>query len=180
MVYVFLADGFEETEALCPADILRRGGCDVTLVGVGDDIIRGSHGISVCADIADSMLTIGDETEMVVLPGGMPGTLNLEKNANVKNAVKFCAEKGKYIAAICAAPSILGHMGLLKDRRAICFPGFESQLDCKKLSEDLVCEDGNIITAKGMGVALDFGVKLLEKLKGVQTAQKVKDSLQCR
>ena len=180
MIYCFLADGFEEMEALCPVDILRRGECELVTVGVGEEIITGSHGISVCTDITAAEVTLDDSVEMVILPGGMPGTLNLEKNLYVQKAIDYCAEQGKYIAAICAAPSILGHKGLLKDRTAICFPGFEEQLDCKELSADYVCEDGNIITAKGAGVAQEFGLKLLEKLKGKAVSDKIKASIQCR
>lgn len=180
MIYLFLADGFEEMEALCPTDILRRGECELTVVGVGEQIITGAHGISVCVDITDSEITLDENLEMVVLPGGMPGTLNLEKNANVQKAVDYCAENGRFIAAICAAPSILGHKGLLKDKEAICFPGFEDQLGCQKLSEDCVCKDGKIITAKGAGVAQEFGLKLLECLKGKPAADRIKASLQCR
>ena len=180
MIYCFLAGGFEEMEALCPVDILRRGECGVKTVGVGEEIITGSHGISVYTNITDSEIELDPDLEMIILPGGMPGTLNLEKNANVQKAIDFCMENNKYIAAICAAPSILGHKYILKDREAICFPGFEGQLNCKKLSEDFVCKDGNIITAKGAGVAQEFGLKLLECLKGTASAEKVKSSMQCR
>ena len=110
----------------------------------------------------------------------MPGTLNLEKNGKVQAAIDYCMENNRYVCAICAAPSILGHKGLLKDKSAICFPGFEGQLNCKELSFDFVCEDGNIITAKGAGVAQEFGIKLLAKIKGDAAAKKVRDSLQCR
>ena len=180
MIYCFLADGFEEMEALCPVDILRRGECELLTVGVGEEIITGSHGISVCADITAAEIVLDDSLDMIILPGGMPGTLNLEKNLYVQKAIDFCAENNKYITAICAAPSIRGHKGLLKDRSAICFPGFEEQLNCKKLSDDYVCADGNIITAKGAGVAQEFGLKLLEKLKGKSASDKVKASIQCR
>lgn len=180
MIYCFLADGFEEMEALCPVDILRRGGCRVVTVGVGEEIISGSHGINVCADITDSEITLDENLEMIILPGGMPGTLNLEKNLNVQRAIDYCSQNNKFITAICAAPSILGHKGLLKGREAICFPGFEGQLDCGRLSDDFVCADGNIITAKGAGVAQEFGLKLLETIKGADAAKKMKESLQCR
>lgn len=180
MIYCFLADGFEEMEALCPVDILRRGGCEVVTVGVGEEIITGSHGISVCTDITDSETELNDKVEMIILPGGMPGTLNLEKNLNVQKAIDHCSQNNKFIGAICAAPSVLGHKGLLKGREAVCFPGFEEQLDCGKISDDYVCMDGNIITAKGAGVAQEFGLKLLEVLKGKDAAVKLKESLQCR
>lgn len=180
MVYCFLADGFEEMEALCPIDILRRGECEVTVVGVGDQIINGAHGIGVCVDITDNEITLDEKLEMIILPGGMPGTLNLEKNANVQKAVDYCVDNGKFVSAICAAPSVLGHKGVLKGKEAICFPGFEGQLNCGKISDDYVCKDGNIVTAKGAGVAQEFGLKLLECLKGKETADKIKASLQCR
>ncbi|HBH95380.1 MAG TPA: DJ-1 family protein [Ruminococcaceae bacterium] len=180
MIYCFLAGGFEEMEALCPIDILRRGECEIAVAGVGGKIITGSHGVSVCADIADSEIVLDSRLEMIILPGGMPGTLNLEKNANVQRAVDFCAENNRFIGAICAAPSILGHKGLLKDKEAICFPGFEGQLNCKRLSEEYVCRDGSIITAKGAGVAQEFGLKLLECVKGSAVSEKIKASLQCR
>lgn len=180
MIYCFLADGFEEMEALCPVDILRRGECQVITVGVGEEIITGAHNISVCSDITDSETVLDENLEMIILPGGMPGTLNLEKNINVQKAIDFCMKNGKYIGAICAAPSILGHKGILKGKEAICFPGFEGQLDCDKVSEDHVCADGNIITAKGAGVAQEFGIKLLEMLRGAETAKRIRDSLQCR
>ncbi len=180
MIYCFLASGFEEMEALSPVDILRRGGCEVKTVGVEKNVVTGSHGISVNADITDSELVLDEQTEMIILPGGMPGTLNLEKNGKVQEAIDYCVKNNKYVGAICAAPSILGHKGILKDKAAICFPGFEGQLDCKELSSDFVCEDGNIITAKGAGVAQEFGIKLLAKIKGDEAAKKVRDSLQCR
>lgn len=180
MIYCFLAGGFEEMEALCPIDILRRGECEIEVAGVGGKIITGSHGVSVCADISDSEIVLDSRLEMIILPGGMPGTLNLEKNANVQRAVDFCAENNRFIGAICAAPSILGHKGLLKDKEAICFPGFEGQLNCKRLSEEYVCRDGSIITAKGAGVAQEFGLKLLECVKGSAVSEKIRASLQCR
>lgn len=180
MVYCFLAGGFEEMEALCPIDILRRGECEVVTVGVGEEIITGSHGISVYTDITDGEITLDPNLDMIILPGGMPGTLNLEKNANVQKAIDFCVENNRYICAICAAPSILGHKGILNDKEAVCFPGFEGQLNCKKLSDDFVCKDGNVITAKGAGVAQEFGLKLLECLRGTDASEKIKASIQCR
>lgn len=180
MVYVFLADGFEEIEALTPVDILRRGRVDVVTVGVGGRTVRGSHNITVAADIADSELPDLEGTEGVILPGGMPGTLNLEKCPAVINTVKYCAEKGLLISAICAAPSILGHMGLLKDKKAVCYPSFESELEGYKACDEFVCRDGNIITAKGMGVSVDFGLEILAYLRGEELSGKIRGSIQCR
>lgn len=180
MIYCFLANGFEEMEAICPIDILRRGECELATVGVGEEVIVGAHGISVYTDITDMEIELNSDLEMIVLPGGMPGTLNLEKNANVQRAIDYCVENNKFIGAICAAPSVLGHKGILKGKEAICFPGFEGQLDCKKVSDDYVCRDGNIITAKGAGVAQEFGLKLLECLKGSDLSEKIKAAAQCR
>ena len=164
MVYMFLADGFEEVEALCPLDILRRAGIEVTTVGVGGrDMIRGSHGIMVQADIVDVMYR-DSSPEMIILPGGMPGTLNLDASATVHKAIDTAVKNGSYIAAIYAAPSILGNLGLLKDKEAICYPGFEEKLLGAKISQKRVVVDGKIITAAGMGVALEFGLALVELL----------------
>ena len=109
MVLVFLAEGFEEIEAITPIDLLRRAEIDVVTVGVGEQGINGAHGIPVLADITDNQVELSDKIEMIVLPGGMPGTLNLEKSHSVQRSIDYCYEKGKYIVAICAAPSILGH-----------------------------------------------------------------------
>ena len=176
MIYVFLADGFEEIEALAPVDILRRAELEVKTVGVGGKIITGSHGISVVADMEEKDVTT-DDMDMMILPGGMPGTLNLERSPIVTACAEYCARNNIYLAAICAAPSILGHMGLLKEKEAICFPGFEGQLNGARISEKHVCVDGNIITAKGAGVALEFALTLVEALKGEQTANDLRAAI---
>lgn len=180
MIYVFLANGFEEIEALTPVDILRRGGVEVTTVGVGGKEIKGSHNITVTADISDSEFSLLNNVEGIVLPGGMPGTRNLEKCNMIVKAVNYCFERGLLIGAICAAPSILGHMGILKDKKATAFPGFERDLFDAKLDSDYVSCDGNIITARGMGVSAEFSLALLSFLKGQETADNVKNSIQCR
>lgn len=179
MIYVFLADGFEETEALAPVDILRRCDLEVCTVGVGGEYITGSHNITVKADITEKEVTT-DSIDAVVLPGGMPGTLNLEASAVVKACVSYCAQNNLPICAICAAPSILGHMGLLKGRRATCFPGFESQLEGAQVSGELAVIDGNIITGKGAGAAIEFGLQIAAVLAGKEKSEAVRDSLQCR
>ena len=129
MVYVFLANGFEELEALAPVDILRRAKADVKTVGVSGMNVTSSHGVAVTADISADELILNDDLEMIVLPGGMPGTLNLEASEIVQRSVDFCADNDRYIAAICAAPSILGHKGLLKGKKATSFPKFNSELE---------------------------------------------------
>lgn len=180
MIYVFLANGFEETEAIAPIDILRRSELKVITVGIGEEVIVSSHGIAVIPDITEVDFVPTDGIDMIVLPGGMPGTLNLEKSRTVQEAIDFCIKNGKYIGAICAAPSILGKKGLLNDKEAICFPGFEQFLSGAKLSSEPVVQDGRIITAKGAGVAVEFGLKLAEALTGEASAKKIKASLQCR
>ena len=158
MIYVFLADGFEEIEALAPVDILRRGGKDVKTVAIKGKSAVGAHGLEVLADITFDK--IKDDVEMIVLPGGMPGTKNLAKFQPLASLIMNLSDE-VYIGAICAAPSILGELGLLKEKQATCFPGFEGYLNCLEYSEESVVKDGNIITAKGAGVALDFGFELL-------------------
>jgi 4-methyl-5(b-hydroxyethyl)-thiazole monophosphate biosynthesis len=179
MIYVFLADGFEEIEAVSPIDLLRRSGKEVITVGVTGKIITGSHGIQVTADITPEQLKLDDNLEMIVLPGGMPGTLNLEKDSYVQKAIEFCSVNNRYIAAICAAPSILGHLGLLKGKTAVCYSGFEEQLVGASIGSDSVTADGNIITARGAGVAVKFGLKLVEKLVSPEVSEKLKDSILC-
>ncbi len=166
MIYVFLAKGFEEVEALAPVDCLRRAGKQVKTVGIGGQVIEGAHGISVAADITEDAVVLDNSLEMVVLPGGMPGTLNLGQSETVKKALQFAKEQDKWIAAICAAPSVLGREGLLKDKKAVVYPGFEKELHCAKVGHDTLCVDGKIITAKGPGVAFDFALKLVEVLLG--------------
>lgn len=181
MIYVFIANGFEEVEALTPVDILRRCELDVCTVGVGgSQVIQGSHGIVIATDVEESDITIGAETDMIILPGGMPGTLNLEKSPIVQNAIDYCVKNDKYIAAICAAPSILGHKGLLEGKKATCFPGFENELLGAEVTGELVEVDGKIITAKGAGAAMKFALKLAEILAGENQAKKTEAALQCR
>ncbi len=180
MIYVFLANGFEETEAIAPIDILKRCELDVVTVGIGGDKITSTHGITVFTDIVEDDVIMSDSVDMIVLPGGMPGTLNLEKNSVVRDAITYCADNNKYIGAICAAPSILGKMGLLEGRNATCFPGFEDFLTGAKQGEEKVYADGNIITAKGAGVAIEFGLALAEIMAGKPKAEKIRKSLQCK
>lgn len=165
MIYVFLADGFEELEALAPVDILRRGGLNVKTVGVGGRTVCGAHKIPVVCDITEQD-AVTDGLDGIILPGGMPGTLNLEKSGCVQSFIDFAAENGLYIGAICAAPSILGHKGLLNGKKATCFPGFEKDLDGAEFSDTSVVTDGKITTAYGAGAAFDFGFRLLSELTG--------------
>lgn len=179
MVYVFLANGFEEIEALAPIDILRRAGVEVVTVGVGSSEIVSSHKVKFGTDTTVDKIVLDDKLEMVVLPGGMPGTLNLENDDYVQAAIDYCVNNDKYVAAICAAPSILGHKGLLNGKEATCYPGFEEALEGVKLSEKYVACDGKFITARGAGVCIEFGLKLAEKLTNAEKADNIKKSIQC-
>lgn len=122
MIYCFLADGFEETEAIAPVDVLRRAGAELKTVGVTGEYVTGNHGVTVKADVGIDEIVLDERLEGVILPGGYNGTLNLEKDSRVQSAIDFAAENNRLVCAICAAPSILGHKGLLSGREAIAFP----------------------------------------------------------
>ena len=176
MIAVFLAQGFEEIEALAVVDVLRRAELPVKTVGVGGREITGAHGICVKADMEVST----DELEAVVLPGGMPGTLNLEKSPIVRTCIRYCCENDLYICAICAAPSILGHMGLVAGREVICFPGFENELTGAVETDLSVVTDGKMITGKGPGVAVDFALEIVARLCGQVESSKIRMAMQCQ
>lgn len=179
MVYVFLAEGFEEMEAIAPIDLLRRAGCDVVTVAVGERTVMGAHGIPLQADITEAEVSY-DGLEAVILPGGMPGTLNLEASETVQKALDHAWENALVIGAICAAPSVLGHKGFLNGKHAVCYPGFENDLRGATVDATPVAVDGNVITAKGAGVATDFGLALVEALASADTAQALKEGIQCK
>lgn len=180
MVLCFLANGFEEIEALTPVDCLRRCEKEVLTVGVGGSIIKGSHGINVFTDVEDNEIKMSPSVEMIILPGGMPGTLNLEKSEAVNNAIDYCVENNIPIAAICAAPSILGHKGLLKGKNAVCYRGFENELVDANVLNANVSVDENIITASGMGAAIDFSYAIIERLISKERADRLITSLGTR
>lgn len=179
MIYVFLADGFEETEAIVTVDILRRAGVKVTVVGVDKREITGAHGIRVTTDIKTGEFA-AVELEGVILPGGMPGTLNLAANKTVCDAAKLSFKKGKLTAAICAAPSVLGKLGILKGKAATCYPGFEEELIGARYVNSPTVTDGNVITAKGAGAVFEFGFAIVDWLAGSNDASvQLRESMQC-
>lgn len=176
-ILIHLADGFEEIEAIAPIDILRRGGCDVLTVSVmGRKEVTSSRGVTLLADTLFSEELYTD-AEMLVLPGG-PGTKNLKEHTGLREMLLKAHQAEKWIAAICAAPTILGGLGLLKGKRATCFPGMEDELTGAIVTGSFVEQDGKIITAKGAGVATDFGFTLLKCMKDEKTAKEVKARMQ--
>lgn len=177
MIYVFLANGFEEMEALTPVDMLRRAGLDVKTVGVGGKTVVGAHQIAVTADLSEDEIEISP-VDGIVLPGGMPGTLNLENSEIVQKMIDLCARENRLMAAICAAPSILGHKNLLQGKEVTCFPGFEKDCFGAEMKSNTVVVCDNIITAKGAGCAMAFGTALIAYFKGQVAAQKLLQDMQ--
>ena len=177
-VYAFLAEGLEEVECLAVVDVLRRSGVEVTLVSVGETKeIVGSHGIRLTADALFEE-TNPDQADILFLPGGMPGTKNLQAHQGLAEATRKAAKQGRRIAAICAAPSILGTMGLLKGRTATCYPGFEDMLEGASYTSQGVITDGNITTSRGLGYALALGLELIRLLQGPQQAERIREAVQ--
>lgn len=177
-VYIFLADGFEEIEGLTVVDLLRRAGVEITMVSItGQQFITGSHHIMVKADALFESVDYAD-ADMLVLPGGMPGTKNLSGHEGLDQLLKNFNAKGKKISAICAAPSILGSKGLLKGKQATCYPGYEDALLGARVTNAGVVSDGNFITSKGLGTAVDFSLALIKSLKGEASASDVAKSIQ--
>lgn len=178
MVYVFLADGFEEIEALTPVDVLRRAGIGVKTVGVSGEYVTGAHGIAVKSDISAAEAEAeSEEVEMIILPGGMPGAENLDRAAVVDGFIKRAVDSDAYLAAICAAPMILGKRGLLAGKSATCYPGFEKYLKDAVYYDAAVVADGNVLTANGMGAALDFALQAVALLKGEAESNRIAEAV---
>ena len=165
-IYVFLAEGFEEVEALTPVDVLRRAGLPVKTVSVtGVLTVNGAHGVPVIADMVFEEVKEAD-TEMIVLPGGLPGAKNLDAHKGLSDLIMAFAEAGKPLSAICAAPLVYGKRGLLKGKKATCYPGFDNFLEGAEYTAAMVEKDGNIITGKGPGAAMEFALAVVELLQG--------------
>ena len=179
MLYMFFANGFEEVEAVATLDVIRRAGIEIESVGIGSDRITGSHGITVLCDKTESDISVSENLDGIILPGGMPGTTNLMNNITVASFIDYCVDNDLFLCAICAAPMILGRKGLLNGKNAVCFPGFEDELKGAMISDEYVCVDGKIITAKGMGSAVNFGLAVVAAVKGRKTASDLKKNLQC-
>lgn len=179
MLYMFFAEGFEEVEAIATLDVIRRAGIEIKSVGIDNKIIKGSHNIEIVCDMIDCEISPDKTLAGIILPGGMPGTTNLMSNQTVNTFVDYCAENGLLLSAICAAPMILGRKGLLDGCKAICFPGFENELIGATISDEFICTDKNIITAKGMGSAVNFGIEIVRYFLGSEKAEALKSTLQC-
>lgn len=177
-VYVFLADGFEDIEALAPIDILRRGGVEVVTVGImGTNEVISAHGVTVLADVPFEFAGDFSDADILMLPGGMPGAANLNEHAGVKDALMRQNAAGKRIGAICAAPMVLGGLGLLRGKQATCYPGFEQYLEGAEYTADLCTVDGNITTGEGPAAAFPYGYELLRQLKGEEIVAELQEGM---
>ena len=176
---IFMADGCEEIEGLTVVDVVRRAKMEIVMLSItGKKEVTSSHGVTFLAD-ALAEETGYEDLDGIVLPGGMPGTINLGKSETVTKAAVYCAENGKITAAICAAPSVLGNLGILKGKKATCFPGFEKELEGATYTAAPVEIDGNVITGKGAGCAILFGKAIVEKTVSAEAANKVCGDMQC-
>ena len=172
-IAVFFANGYEEIEALTVVDLTRRAGIETWMVSVTEEKkVTGSHGIEVTMDKVLKEVDF-EEVEMIVLPGGMPGTLNLEACKPLMEKVKEFDEKGKYISAICAAPTIFGHLGLLNGKKACCYPGMEQDLEKAEVVYDSTAVANHILTSRGMGTAIDFGLRIISVFHGNEAAEEM-------
>lgn len=176
---IFMADGCEEIEGLTVVDLVRRAGIEITMISIsGKKEVTSSHNVTFLADMLKEDVNF-DELDGIVLPGGMPGTLNLGADETVNEAVKKFAKEGKLVSAICAAPSVLGAAGVLEGKTATCHPGFEEKLTGAAVSSEAVAVDGNIITSRGMGTAVDFGLAIIDFLTNgdAEVLEKVKKGI---
>ncbi|MDY6040308.1 MAG: DJ-1 family glyoxalase III [Candidatus Faecousia sp.] len=180
MVYLLLGTGFEETEAIAPLDLLRRAGVDVCTVGVGGKTVYGSHKIGVVADLELGEMDL-TALEMIVLPGGMGGVASIRASQGAMDALKFAWENGKYVAAICAGPTVLSDLGITDGKNATCYPGCEGGMGSARMVPDAACvTDGKLITGTSAGCAVAFGLALVEALKGEQAAQAIASQIVIR
>lgn len=172
-IAIHLAEGFEEVEAVSIIDLLRRADLEVQMVSMsGKAEVKGAHSITVKADILFEDVNYND-IYMIVLPGGMPGASNLDAHQGLKNQIKQFDQQGKSLAAICAAPMVFGNLGILKGKKVVCYPGFEKYLNGAEVLTVPVVESGNIITGRGIGTALEFGLKLIEKAVSAEKSRQI-------
>lgn len=177
-VYQFLANGFEEVEALAPVDILRRGGVEVTTVSItGDRVATGAHGIPVVADATFEDIADFSDADALLLPGGLPGATNLNDHEGVRAALLAQDRSGKCVAAICAAPMVLGSIGILQGKTATCYPGFDKYLTGATYTGEMVTVDGNIVTGKGPGASFAFGYAILSRFVDGETVKELQQGM---
>lgn len=177
-VYTMLAEGFEEVEALAVVDVLMRAGIEVSMVSVMPElVVEGTHGIRMMANKIFEKCDFS-ECDMIFLPGGMPGTKNLDAHAGLKEQIRKFNEEKKWLAAICAAPSVFGGMGILKGKKATCFPGFEEKLTGAEVMNEHVVQDGHIFTSKGMGTAIDLGLAIVATLVSEEASEELAKTIQ--
>ena len=180
MVYVLLGTGFEEVEAIAPIDLLRRAGIQVMTVGINDKIVYGSHNIGIEADIALGEMDLTN-MEMIVLPGGLGGVASARACPEALEALRFAWDNGKYVAAICAGPTVLADLGITSGRNATCYPGCEGGMADAVLVKDAACvQDGKLITGTSAGCAIPFGLALIAALKGKACADEIKKQIVIR
>ena len=173
MVYLLLGTGFEEVEAITPLDLMRRAGIDVMTVGINGKTVYGGHGIGIEADITLPELDLTD-LEMIVLPGGLGGVTSARASQEALDALKFAWDNGKFVAAICAGPTVLADLGITDGKKATCFPGCEDGMGSAILQDNAACvRDGKLITGTSAGCAIPFGLKLIEALKGSEEADRI-------
>lgn len=173
MIYEFLADGFEEIEAIAPVDLLRRSGKTVITVGVTGKTVVSSHNMPIIADITVNEISLDDELEMIILPGGLRGVNNLEKSDEVNTAIDYCHKNSIFIGAICAAPTVLGKKGLLKGKTATCYGGMEEDLLGANYIVTPAVTDGKIITGRGAGASVEFSLELIKALISKEKADEI-------
>ncbi len=176
MVYIILGKGFEEIEAIAPCDILRRGDVEVKFAGIDTLEVTGSNGITVKADLPVEEMDL-ENMEMVILPGGLGGVHSILGSEKAMSAVKYAYESGKFVAAICAAPTILAGLGITDGKKAVVYPGMEDRMGSAIMQNTDAVADGKIITGRAAGGALDFGYLLLETLKGAEVAEQVRTGM---
>lgn len=176
MVYIILGTGFEEIEAVAPCDILRRGGVEVRLAGIGGRQITGGNGITLQADCTVEEIDL-NAMELIMLPGGMGGVRSILASETALNAVRYAHSHGKFVTAICAAPTILAQLGITDGKKATVYPGMESQMGTAQMVDADAVRDGSVLTGRAPGAAYEFGYLLLETLKGAETAQQIRTGM---
>ena len=180
MVYMLLGTGFEETEAIAPLDLLRRAGIKVLTVGLNGKIVYGGHGIGIETDISIAEMDL-TALDMIILPGGLGGVASIRASREAMDAIRFAWENGKFVAAICAGPTILADLGITDGKNATCYPGCEDGMGSATIAENAACiRDDNVITGTSAGCAIPFGLELIAALKGAEVAKAIAEQIVIR